>query len=160
MERRRHPQSRWCDKSLHGLTSTNGNGNKNPPIPYNEPRKRRSNPRISLVNSVRTHYPLERRDPGQTVSTSSDINPTTGRHKRCSRHNQRRRTGGDKPGGRRSICNTPQNYDSIGVSSKSYGPYEKDFRTNGPRRIPKTRTNFQRKRVTSISASKTMGSRY
>src|SRR6266702_612153 len=130
MERRRHTQSRWCNKSFHGLTSTNRDGDKNPPFPYHEPRKRRSNPGIPLANGLRTHYSLERRNPGQTVSTSGNI----------------------KYSARRDA--------SSGVGSKGYGQDKEDLRTNGPGRISKARTDLQRKRVTSIPASKTMGSRY
>src|SRR6266571_725469 len=80
MERRRHPQSRWCNKSFHGLTSTNRDGDKNPPFPYHEPRKRRSNPGIPLANGLRTYCSLERRNPGQTVSTSGNIKYSARKH--------------------------------------------------------------------------------
>src|SRR6266702_781631 len=101
-----------------------------------------------------------RRNPGQTVSTSGNIKYSARRHASSGRHD-RRRVGGNKPKRRRTaLCNTPQNYDSIGVGSKGYGQDKEDLRTNGPRRISKARTDLQRKRVTSIPTNKTMGSRY
>src|SRR6266702_3768705 len=160
MERRRHTQSRWCNKSFHGLTSTNRDGDKNPPFPYHEPRKRRSNPGIPLANGLRTHCSLERRNPGQTVSTSGNIKYSARRHASSGRYD-RRRVGGDKPRRRRTaLCNTPQNYDSIGVGSKGYGQDKEDLRTNGPRRISKARTDLQRKGITPIHTAETMGSRH
>src|SRR6266702_1280631 len=160
MERRRHPAPKWCNKSFHGLTSTNRDEDKNPPFPYHEPRKRRSNPGIPLANGLRTHYSLERRNPGQTVSTSGNIKYSARGHASSSRCD-RRRVGGNKPRRRRTaLCNTTQNNNNVGVGSKGYGQDKKDLRTNGPRRRSKARTDLQRKRVTSIPASKTMGSRY
>src|SRR6266702_3370636 len=88
MERRRHPQSRWCNKSFHGLTSTNRDGDKNSPFPYHEPRKRRSNPGIPLANGLRTYCSLERRNPGQTVSTSGNIKCSARKHASSGRYDR------------------------------------------------------------------------
>src|SRR6266702_2842633 len=160
MERRRHPAPRWCNKSLHGLTSTNRDRDKNPPFPYHEPRKRRSNPGIPLANGLRTHYSLERRNPGQTVSTSGNIKYSARRYASSGRHDRRRVERNKSRGRKTALCNTPQNYDSIGVGSKGYGQDKEDLQTNGPGRISKARTDIQRKRVAAIPTRKTMGPRY
>src|SRR6266702_2262520 len=120
MERRRHPKSRWCNKSFHGITSTNRDGDKNPPFPYHEPRKRRSNPGIPLANGLRTYCSLEGRNPGQTLSTSGNIKCSARKHASSGRYD-RGRMGRIGRRRKRDNYNTPYKDNSIEASSESHG---------------------------------------